>query len=462
MTLEQEAHALLEYLKKRGLYQDGDTLLSCVQRHVQIPEVSINMSEDKPNFKFSADQEKAWKKLTEWQMSSKPYFILRGYSGSGKTTLLKMLSEQKNMLFTATTNKATKVLSKMIGKPCKTVYSQLGLRMIEEEEGLVLKPSTAPPYLPKGAVLVVDESSMIGSLLLKTVIETAAKYRLKVLFVGDPAQLPPVGEKSSGVWTVTEDKTCRALLKQVMRNGDAILNLSTKVRNCLINQDYEIEFASDLNKDYTGVHVYESSFKEELLKQIASGKLDFNESKVVAWRNKTVDNYNAIIREALGRKEVFCKDDLLMLAEPIEKNGQLIAHIDDEFTVQKVYDDYQIVDEYKIETWRLDVIGDDKTFTLNIPKKMSKLNILLSEKATYAKSLKSKARIAAWRNFWETKRLFHSVRYGYALTAHRAQGSTMHTAFVDAPDILINQNKPEAFRCLYVAVSRPTTNLHIV
>ena len=61
--------------------------------------------------------------------------------------------------------------------------------------------------------------------------------------------------------------------------------------------------------------------------------------------------------------------------------------------------------------------------------------------------------------FWALKELFHDVKYAYAITAHRAQGSTYENVYVDYQDILMNRERREAFQCLYVACSRPTTKL---
>jgi exodeoxyribonuclease-5 len=66
-----------------------------------------------------------------------------------------------------------------------------------------------------------------------------------------------------------------------------------------------------------------------------------------------------------------------------------------------------------------------------------------------------------WKNYWEHRDLFHDIRYAYAITAHRSQGSTYHTAFVDFQDVLYNRNRKEAFQCLYVACTRPTTRLYL-
>jgi exodeoxyribonuclease-5 len=66
-----------------------------------------------------------------------------------------------------------------------------------------------------------------------------------------------------------------------------------------------------------------------------------------------------------------------------------------------------------------------------------------------------------WGAFWAFKEAFHKVRHSYAITAHRAQGSTYEAVFVDWRDILTNRNRGEAFRCLYVACTRPKKELYL-
>jgi len=66
-----------------------------------------------------------------------------------------------------------------------------------------------------------------------------------------------------------------------------------------------------------------------------------------------------------------------------------------------------------------------------------------------------------WRRFWDLKDLFHDVRFAYALTAHRSQGSTYQNVLVDYGDILYNRNRREAFQCLYVGCSRASKRLYL-
>ena len=66
-----------------------------------------------------------------------------------------------------------------------------------------------------------------------------------------------------------------------------------------------------------------------------------------------------------------------------------------------------------------------------------------------------------WHLFWKLKDAFNDIAYGYALTAHRSQGSTFERVFVDAGDIQLNRKSSERSKCLYVACSRASKELYI-
>ena len=56
---------------------------------------------------------------------------------------------------------------------------------------------------------------------------------------------------------------------------------------------------------------------------------------------------------------------------------------------------------------------------------------------------------------------FAKVNVFFSGTCHRAQGSTYYNVFVDADDILKNNNLDEAKRCLYTAITRTSNELHL-
>lgn len=468
---EREAIELESLLRYKGILTpdtDHSTLTDLVNFYgvsythygPLVKDIDVLDSNQTPQeLKLSNDQTAAWEKLQKWVTNDKPYFVLKGFAGTGKTYLLQLLNKLPvSIFYSAPTNKAAKVLGKSVGCIAKTTYSMLGLRMEQVEDELVLTATGNPPYFPRGSILVIDEASMVGTQLFTAIQEACERCGIKILFVGDPAQLPPVGETSSKSWRVTEDPDSKAMLKEVMRYDNQLLVLATSLRDCIKNKDW----VSPLRNDHTDAGIWkwrsQDIFERNLVKQVLSG--DLLDTKVIAWRNKTVNRYNALIRKTLGYTDTYCVNDVLLLAEPIEDNGSLIAHTDDEYVIQNIHDSSVTLDKGDaIDTWQLHVTGD-QSLVLNIAKDQSQVDSVLARKARIARGCSGSHRRMAWQDFWATKARFNKVRYGYALTAHRAQGSTYKNVWLDQMDILANHNKREAFRCLYVAATRPTTNLY--
>lgn len=451
-------YSLAEGTKALWKWEQGgwSELLVEVPELPEAPETRPLSSADK---QLSEDQAEAWGKLLKWVADpSRPYFVLKGYAGTGKTFLLeKLKGVSDNVYFSAPTNKATGVLSKAVARAAKTTYSILGLRMEQVEDKLVLTPSRDTPYFPKGSILVIDEAGVVSTQLCEAIEAARVRNQIKILFVGDPAQLPPVGERTSPSWRMTEDPECRSMLRKVMRFDNQLLTLSVALRECIKNKDWVSPLESD--HEETGVWKWKSreSFDRALLKRISREAVP--DTKVVAWRNKTVNRYNLMIRDALGFTGDYCVGDSLLLAEPVQTAGTIIAHIDEEFLVKEVDESLVKVDNKQVEVWRLTVEGA-RRLVLDIAKDQADVDVILGEKAAIAQRSQGQGRKTAWADFWDTKHLFNRVRYGYALTAHRAQGSTYKDVWIDQMDILSNPNKREAFRCLYVAATRPTTNLY--
>ena len=140
--------------------------------------------------------------------------ILKGYAGTGKTTLVGALVralavEERRVVLLAPTGRAAKVLSAYAGAPASTIHRRI-YRMSGEEGGYG-GVSIAPNREP-GALFVVDEASMIGSdtafgdrdLLGDLFLHVFSAPGSKLLLIGDPAQLPPVGSDHSPALEVKE------------------------------------------------------------------------------------------------------------------------------------------------------------------------------------------------------------------------------------------------------------------
>ena len=131
-------------------------------------------------------------------------FVLKGYAGTGKTTavgaLVKSLPAIKcKTVLLAPTGRAAKVLSSYSKKQALTIHKKIYRRQISGGvEKFVLQQN-----LHTNTVFIVDEASMIsnaysefsgnGSLLDDLFEYVYSAENCRLIFVGDTAQLPPVG-----------------------------------------------------------------------------------------------------------------------------------------------------------------------------------------------------------------------------------------------------------------------------
>lgn len=395
------------------------------------------------------------------------FFLLSGYAGTGKTFSIRQLVDKVRgrLIFTAPTNKATKVIRDTLTtdayKPeCRTIYSLLGLRLEANGEVKELTVPEDPLDLTQYKAVIVDEASMINANLMAHIKRTAREQQVKFIFMGDPAQLPPVGELKSPVWTSAHTK---AELRTVMRHDNQILTLATAIRNQVDHPAPQFKRETS-NSDGEGVWCLEGKdFHTRILEAAGQGRFSRpGEAKAVAWRNATVDSLNKLIRQRIfdnAASTPWLVEDRIILTEPAKDlEGKPVAVTDDEGKITCVSVDWH-PEWREFKVYNLSVtLDDNRTIVLRV----------LHEDCQHAYDRKvgdfaQAARFdrKRWKTFWEFKEAFHKIRHAYAITAHRAQGSTYEAAFVDWRDILANRNRSEAFRCLYVACTRPKRQLYL-
>ena len=410
---------------------------------------------------LNQEQAAALDQIQEFLLGTDSFFVLRGSAGTGKTFCIRKLVEKwkGRIVFTAPTNKATKVLRESVTLPdyrpeCRTIYSLLGLRMEangEVKELRVREDGDEKLDLSQYRAVVVDEGSMINAAVMEHIEKAASEFKLKFIFLGDPAQLPPVGELTSPIWKLSEGAT----LTKVMRHDNAILELATRLREQVNRMAPSIKL--DANNDgQEGIWKYGTRFQHEIVQSALAG--EFTQpagSKVIAWRNVEVDKFNQLIRRAIfpGVTDPWVTGDRVLFTSPAKDlDDKPMTSTDDEGEIQRVDVDWHPV-YGQFKTWRISIaLDDNRTVVARVLHPESQ--------AAYAEECEHLANIARsnsrkWQDFWKFKEAFHQIRYAYAITAHRAQGSTYDTVFVYWQDILLNRNRQEAFRCLYVAITRP-------
>jgi len=396
-------------------------------------------------------------------------FMLEGSAGTGKTTCVQTVLREmprKDFVLTAPTNKATKVLREMSqregleGVECRTIYSLLGLRVQKDSEYVRVEP-LADSDVNQYQGVVIDEGSMMNKQLMGFVREAALNTSTKFIFMGDPLQLPPVGEDHSECFTIPRGDR----LTKVERHDNQILTFANSLRGCIERGELPT-FRSD-NDEKGGVYTVDHRrMIKHIEKAYTSENYELNPSscKTIAWRNAAVSSYNDIIRSAIyGDKaeEMFVMDERVVATHPIPS-----------LTTPESFD--MVTDEegtiVEMEIRQHPMFPDFKVYYLKVETEFNQswancFVIHPDSKRDYDAHLndlakKAKAGKMPWASFWKIKNeFFHDIRPCHAITAHRSQGSTYRSVFVDVEDILLNRNTPEALRCLYVASTRASTIL---
>lgn len=442
-------------------------------------EATIKTVQEPAPFNPTPEQADAVASIINWYRDPKPkFYVLKGYAGTGKTYLMTYLARSgladpnddghlvnyrirpNQICFTAPTNKAVKVLRNYLNEAglaecaTRTIYSLLGLSLQANGEVKELSRPEEPVDLSGYKLIVVDEASMVNRFLMESIEDAFYNWNVPFLFMGDPAQLPPVGETSTPVWKIEN----QAALTQVMRYGDSMLDLATSIRNVVDNPfpSIKIETKAPVFKVGRGDWLDAIVANLDLFKA--------GDAKAIAWRNVTVDKYNAYIRRAifgpeLAQTQWLPGDKIVATAHLKNLDDETFMKTDEEATILEVVQGHH-PRHNEFEIWNLLVLdeqGKKVTIRCLTPSGQFALNNRLNELSMEAKSGKR----YKWREFWQLKEAFNEVRHSYAITSHRSQGSSYLKTFVDLEDIMLNRNRQEAFRSLYVSCTRQRQEIYI-
>jgi ATP-dependent exoDNAse (exonuclease V) alpha subunit len=422
-----------------------------------------------PGITLNQQQWQVLQRLEKFVKSKEKLHLLTGFAGTGKTTLLQALikrlrdkSDFRNIVFTAFSNKATKVLENMssqwdLGIDCMTCCKLLGLKPdIDTATGKqVFKPDyNSENKFDKYRLVVVDEASMINEemWLLLTAAVTDLHKQTQILFVGDVAQLPPINERESLVFTQIYD---RSDLNEVVRYGGAIAILAESIRNALHSPNLP-QFASNTNAEQTeGVVVVAPPAWEKLMIrafQSEAYQRDPDYVRAVAYTNARVNQLNQQIRTAIYGTQTsrFVVGERLVANAPFMVNDALILQNSSECQVLDVASGK----DGSWHVWYLHVLTDEGKL-----RNLTVLHELSQQEFTQKLDLYAKEK--RWREFWDLKSLFADLSYAYCLTIHKSQGSTFQNVFVDVPNALRNRNIRERNQLLYVAVTRAAKRLFV-
>lgn len=434
-----------------------------------------------PRERLSEQQQHSLGKLMAFATNRVNLFhTLAGYAGTGKTTLIQHmahdLAAELKIAFTAPTNKAVRVMQCMadahgLEVDCLTTYSLLGLRLKNDRpERIVGKDGKSK--LPQYQLVVVDECSMVNEALHEYIMADAHEHQVPVVFVGDPAQLPPVKESDSPTFDHEGGSTLTDIVRQA--EGNPIIRATGAIRHSIeTGAPLRIETGSGENGTIGVHHVTGNMWQEWMRSAFTLENIeDPDRFRVVAWRNKLVGHYNAKVREwlygvpwnaAFGEGERILAGERASVVELVSGEEKILA-TDQEAMIYNVasLDEHPAHPEDGVPVLEVMVRkddGDEMMLYTPHPRAKSQFDNVMRELAGRCKLDRSDDRNLPWFVYWQRKNDYADLRPIHALTAHKSQGSTFENVFVDVADIMTNRNRTEALRCLYVACSRASHNL---
>ena len=412
---------------------------------------------------FTDDQQAAYDAVYDRLARGERYTGLRGYAGTGKTFLVSRLVEQLveedcTVTVCAPTHKAVQVLSEELGDApveMQTLHSFLGLRLSPTEDGEYELVHDEGCDFTEG-VVIVDEASMIGREEWKHIEDTSGFVQW--LFVGDPAQLPPVNEDPSPALDVP-GPTLETIHRQAADNP--ILELATQIRT-----EADGRFGSTFeNGQGVAITRNRDEFLDSVLRAFDTDafQADATHARLLAYRNKTVRRYNREIRTARYGTDAdrFVEREWLVATETWFHEGVPRLTNSEEVRVKTAtVDTFEADDQSEWKTWKLKVRTPGRGLT------RTAYVLHEDEFERYENALEKRREAATedgskWDRYYELRERFARVDYAYATTVHRAQGSTFDTVFVDHRDLQACRGE-ERQALLYVAVTRPARRLALL
>ena len=456
------------------------------------------------------EQKEALQYMKDFIKGPNRSMVLCGAAGTGKTSLINVLLHDidewktgKNKFFdyicTATTNKAVEVIAKNTGREYdRTIYSLEGLTVKEDDDRgayLVREPGSKSK-LNEYDLVIVDEASMAPTELIQEIEADLFEHsRIKVIYVGDRCQLPPVPDKKYGL---TESQVFKLLigyeLTQVMRTAldNPILRLVTGMRADLKSETDLFKHENDVTEDGDGVYFYDSrdEFMEKMYSYFLSDeyKEDTDYCLAVAWHVNAADAINRVVRkrmypgvtaEYVEGEEVRVKVAYRRPAPGKKRDATVPVFSLEErlkiMSVEETKDPKYELDCYKVTVCNFRALERNQTTTVAFILKKDAVkdyNILLTEVAAKCREREQEPGHAgkghlytkkeAWEPYKKLKGYYLWVDYIYSMTTHKAQGTTVQNVFVVERDMDLNPDVEERNKLKYTAFTRAAKQLHIL
>jgi len=392
------------------------------------------------SFELSDEQKQAVDAAIDFVThGSKSYFVIGGYAGTGKSSIIPKLRKliedeiyarvyavQLCLPVLAYTGKAVTVLMRKGIKDAQTIHSFLYFNKKKRNKNGTIKTEFVfkdKSHFNGINVVIVDEASMVDKLFFDRFVTLG----LKVIYIGDHFQLPPVGDK----FNIMEnpDFTLTKVLRQ--NENNPIVKMATIVRNG--------EFLP-VGRYGNSFHLPIDKLKDEYLPKF---------DQIITWTNKSRKLVNEKVRNMLGFHDTMPQVHDKMIVK--ENNREQMV-----FNGQIIYAGAKIT---RIEDKKFGTI-----YKMNYIDELEKADIYCESKGfSYTREsfctigwsreqIDKMREIVSMKNFDNKYHNILHLDFGYAITCHASQGSSWKDVCV--LDEKRHRYMDEWYRWMYTAITR--------
>lgn len=424
-------------------------------------------------------------------------FLLKGYAGTGKTSLVSALIQtlpqlRLNTLLLAPTGRAAKVIASYADRPAYTIHKKIYMT-VTDASGAVRTVRAVNKH--SYTLFIVDEASMIGlepGTSRQSLLEDLVDYvydgnHCRLMLIGDSAQLPPVGQSESPALDERYLSTAFSLniftseLTEVVRQRQfsGILAGATDLRSQITTLPMGDEVSLPLfNPNGTDViRLSGEDLMETLFREYGDFALD--QVVVITRSNKRANLFNQGIRNSiLFREEEVNAGDFLMVV----KNNYYWLDGDSSIGFIANGDIVEVLSVRNVQELYGFRFADATLRFVDYPEEEPRdCKLLLSTLYSESPALTGEEANTLYNNVMEdyadlphkADRLRElrqnpyynalQVKFAYALTCHKTQGSQWRTVIVDQgflpPDMQLDR---EYLRWLYTAFTRATDRVYLL
>jgi len=447
-------------------------------------------------FELNTEQIQLKTILLDWiKNNDTGYYGVLGAGGTGKTTVVcNVLADIKeSVIFLGATNKVVTVLKESLisngvdNPTTKTIDSFLGFRIVKDHENKNTITYRLPSAKQIPDIIVIDEVSMITFQKIEQIEKLATKC--KIILLGDYLQLPPIEEEKSNVVRNPDGFLISRVFTKLLDTNSFTLTIQNRQRldsemgqliaNFRNFMDKKIDPKLLANKKNNNVDILFFKTKDKSLKDY----IKENDAVAVCFKNLTVLSLNWLIgstksmrkdyrlneinvgdklmfdqfyiHEEKQRKTQFYTSNIVKV-KGIETNCEEKFKIKSTITKNIIYNKITVVDEYSHESEIRYIHGG-----LYGQNGGGVSSSVYGQRTTYLKHIKEGKNVEENKKFLKDlntrfsdyQNSFAKLKRPYAITCHKAQGSTYKNVIIPVYDFY-SLNYKDANQLLYVAMSR--------